>query len=366
LQQCCRAEVLEAHALDCIQRTRARNPVYPYNLAGGQAILRARIPVNSFAADLSSVLDLYFASAYEEESREIIERAYVSSAEITEYDHILEALLKDHLAVRRGTVVQELQPGRHSEENVERAISKFDELRPPTGHLQILQGAVGSGKSLFVRRYKELLQAPVLADRTRWALINFNSSPPDLSRGQTWLCKAFVEAFERENPGFDLNSRDVLRGVFSRNIQRRRPIYDELERVSSMEAAVARANDLRAWQDDPEESARGISEYVLGNRHEILAVVMDNVDRLYLKNQLDAFQLALWFMQRTRCFIILQMRDETYDRYKDMPPLDAFWQGRRSTVRISRHPKGTQLVGRSLLPAGRREGGQVSGQGGRS
>jgi hypothetical protein len=169
LQQCCRAEVLEAHALDCIQRTRARNPVYPYNLAGGQAILRARIPVNSFAADLSSVLDLYFASAYEEESREIIERAYVSSAEITEYDHILEALLKDHLAVRRGTVVQELQPGRHSEENVERAISKFDELRPPTGHLQILQGAVGSGKSLFVRRYKELLQAPVLADRTRWA-----------------------------------------------------------------------------------------------------------------------------------------------------------------------------------------------------
>jgi hypothetical protein len=94
-----------------------------------------------------------------------------------------------------------------------------------------------------------------------------------------------------------------------------------------MEAAVARANDLRAWQDDPEESARGISDYVLGSRHEILVVVMDNVDRLDLRSQLDAFQLALWFMHRTRSFIILQMRDETYDRYKDMPPLDAFKSG---------------------------------------
>ena len=345
LQTFCRAEVLGAHALDCIQRLRARNPVFPYNLAGGQAILHARIPVNLFAADLSPVLRLYFASAYEEESREIIERAYVSSAEITEYDHILEGLLKDHLAVRSGTVVQELQPGRHSEENVERAISEFDELRPPTGHLQILQGAVGSGKSLFVRRYKELLQGPTLIDRTRWALINFNSSPPDLSRGQIWLCKAFVEAFERENPRIDLTSPDVLRGVFSRNIQRRRAIYTELERASATEAAVARANDLRSWQDDPEEFARGISDYILGNRREILAVVMDNVDRLDLRNQLDAFQLALWFMHRTRCFIILQMRDETYDRYKDMPPLDAFKSG--ITFHIS-PPRFVDVVKRRL------------------
>src|SRR5439155_8521787 len=32
-------------------------------------------------------------------------------------------------------------------------------------------------------------------------------------------------------------------------------------------------------------------------------------------------------MERTRCFVILQMRDETYERYKNQPPLDTFRTG---------------------------------------
>src|SRR4051812_26182817 len=74
----------------------------------------------------------------------------------------------------------------------------------------------------------------------------------------------------------------------------------------------------------PEELAAGIADYVLGVRREVLVAVMDNVDRLDLANQLDAFQLALWFMHQTRCFVVLQMRDETYERYKNKPPLDTY------------------------------------------
>jgi hypothetical protein len=71
----------------------------------------------------------------------------------------------------------------------------------------------------------------------------------------------------------------------------------------------------------------GLANYILGSRKEVLIVVMDNVDRLDLKNQLDAFQLSLWFMQKTRAFVILQMRDETYERFKNKPPLDTFRSG---------------------------------------
>jgi hypothetical protein len=122
---------------------------------------------------------------------------------------------------------------------------------------------------------------------------------------------------------------------------RKPPIYDELVKTSAEQAAIARANDLASWQDDPEETARGIAEYILGSRQELLTVVMDNVDRLDLKNQLSAFQLALWFMQRTRCFVILQMRDETYERYKNKPPLDTFRAG--ITFHIS-PPRFTDVV----------------------
>lgn len=175
-----------------------------------------------------------------------------------------------------------------------------------------------------MRRYRGVLQPTELELRTRWAFVDFNASPADLSHAEHWLCGSFAESFERENAGIDLNSGDVLRGVFSRNIQKRKAIYDEISRNSPEMAGIARAGDLAKWQDDPEEMARGIANYVLGIRQEVLVTVMDNVDRLDLANQLTAFQLALWFMHRTNCFVVLQMRDETYERYKNQPPLDTY------------------------------------------
>ena len=54
---------------------------------------------------------------------------------------------------------------------------------------------------------------------------------------------------------------------------------------------------------------------------------MDNVDKLDLQTQLDAFSLSLWFMEKTGAFVILQMRDDTYERYKNKKPLDTFRSG---------------------------------------
>lgn len=345
LQTLYRAQALEEHARICLQQVKSARVFYPYNFAGGQALLRARFPFNSFAAELSPILRQYFSSSNEQNNRDIIERAYVCTSEVTEYDRILEALLKERLTIQRGTIVQQLEPTRHGEEHVAQAIAQFDNDRPPGGQLQIVQGAVGSGKSLFVRRYKEVMQPDTVGGRTRWAFVDFNSSPPDLAHAERWLCTAFAESFQTENPGLDLASESVLRGVFSRNIQRRKAVYEPLERASPEQAAVARARDLAAWQDDPEELARGIANLVLGIRREALVAVMDNVDRLDLNNQLYAFQLALWFMRQTRCFVILQMRDETYERYKNKPPLDTFRTG--ITFHIS-PPRFTDVVKRRL------------------
>ena len=100
-----------------------------------------------------------------------------------------------------------------------------------------------------------------------------------------------------------------------------------LEAASPTEAQVQRAKDLMEWQDKPEVMAQGLAEYVIGSRHQALVVVMDNVDQLNLEDQLSAFRLTLWFLELTHAFIILQMRDETYERYKDKPPLDTFRTG---------------------------------------
>jgi hypothetical protein len=329
LQQLCSAAVLEQFAQAASARLRWQHVFLPFDLLGGQPVLNAKLPLNSFAADLSPILRRYFSSTPHENIHEIAERAYVNSNEITEYDRVLESLLKDRLNIRQDTIVKQLAPLRHGETNVSRAIAGFDKDRPEHGQLQIVQGSVGAGKSLFIRRYCDVLQPEVDAKRTRWAFIDFNTSGnlADASGADSWLYQTFAESFQAENPEIDLSSGEVLRGVFSKNIQRRKSIYDGLRQVSPQEAATAKAKDLMIWQDDPKELTRGIANYILGSRREILVTIMDNVDRLDLSSQLNAFQLALSFMNVTKSFVILQMRDETYERFKNQPPLDTYRSG---------------------------------------
>jgi hypothetical protein len=328
MQLLCGRLALDLHASKCLIAARSKPAALPYILAGGQGLLRATVPSNRFAAPLAPLLQRYFSSSQQENIREIVERAYVSSDEVTEYDKILESLLKERLSARRGSTVEHLHPERSGEHTMERAIAaEFARPERETGHLQLIQGAVGSGKSLFMERYKQMLQPEKAKAVTKWARIDFNSAPASLKDAGKWLCRSFINSFQQENPDIDFGSLSVIRGIYSRKIQKRKVIYAEFEKISAERAALTRAEDLAKWQEEPEETAQGIAEYILGGRHEQLVIVMDNVDRLDLDTQLAAFQLTLWFMQMTKAFVILQMRDETYERFKDKPPLDTFRAG---------------------------------------
>ncbi|WP_158789999.1 P-loop NTPase fold protein [Granulicella sp. L60] len=332
-QKLCGRLILEDHAHKCLLAAKAKRFLLPYNLAGGQALLRATVNLNQFAAPLAPLLQRYFSSSKQSSIKEIVERAYVSSDEVTEYDRILESLLKERVSARRGNTVEYLHPERGGEENFQRSISIFanDEnlsrLDRREGHLQLIQGAVGSGKSLFMERYKQTLQPKAAKEKTKWATVDFLGAPVSLVGAEDWLCRTFIDSFQIDNRDIDFSDISVLRGIYSRKLQQKKPIYAELEKASAEKAAIRRAEDMLEWQDNAEDTTRGIAEYIMGSRQEALVVVMDNVDRLDRDNQLAAFQLTLWFLNLTRAFVVLQMRDETYERYKDRPPLDTYRTG---------------------------------------
>ena len=117
-----------------------------------------------------------------------------------------------------------------------------------------------------MERYKRMLQPDAARAKTKWATVDFLNAPVSLACAERWLCKMFIASFQAENPDIDFTSISVLRGIYSRNIQRRAPIYAEFEKGSPQSASDAKATDLAKWQDDSEETARGISEYILGGR----------------------------------------------------------------------------------------------------
>lgn len=324
----CNSQILQNHSDLNFHKIQIVKGIRPFNLAGGKALLNAKCPLNTFAADLSPVLRRYFSSTSTDESnKEIAERAYVSSAEITEYDRILEAMLKDRVSPNRDTIVQPIRTSKNDETVLTKAIRNFSSDSSTGGQLQIIQGSVGSGKSLFARRYRDLLEPAELKENNYWAFIDFNGSPPSLKNSESWLCDQFIASFIRENVNIDLFTPEILKGVFSRKIQSQKASYEMLKSISPEEEIRQRAKDFSDWQSNSLTFAEGIANYVVGIKRKNLVVVMDNVDKMELQNQLDAFQLSLWFMKLSKGFIVLQMRDETYERYKNQPPLDTFRAG---------------------------------------
>jgi len=64
-----------------------------------------------------------------------------------------------------------------------------------------------------------------------------------------------------------------------------------------------------------------LCRYLCGDRGETVVVVMDNVGQARPSTTAHSVSASLWFMKKTRTFVILQMRDETYERYKNPTPI---------------------------------------------
>lgn len=295
----------------------------PYVAAGGVALLNAKRPLNTFAAPLSPVLRKFFTSQDQNRDPSVYRDGYISSEETTSHDQILDSLMKERVVELRGPLSEEIRPTKRGERRVEKAVKDF-RTTSPSGQLQLITGTVGAGKSLFMRRYKEMLQSPDLEKDTYWSFVDFNLW--NKSDQQDWLCQAFVNSFGEEN---DYDAYDSVNWpqVFSLHLNRRKGIYEDIAKSSTEQAAMARANDLNAWIADPKIVAFGLARHFLGERRKAVVAVMDNVDKLETSDQLDIFNLALWFMAESRAFVVLNLRDETYERFKHEKPLDTYRSG---------------------------------------
>lgn len=297
----------------------------PANQGAGPSMLLSKLEPNTFAADLSPILRRYFSSRDQNSDPEIYKNAYVSSNEVTSYDKILESFLIDRLS--RSKTRTEIKTTKKKAEDVSRRISQIVASKPQSGELQLITGGIGTGKSLFARRYKEFLQPSTLRTSSHWAFLDFNFAPDDLTLARDWVFSTFVGSVLEEGAPFDLRNEEDQERVFADDLRDRAAYYARNERIGAGRGELEKARDIEGWRQDSERLAHGISRHLQGDRGEVLIAVFDNVDRRDVKNQLAAFQLALWFMDQMRCIVILQMRDVTFEAHKNERPLDTYKTG---------------------------------------
>jgi hypothetical protein len=289
---------------------------------GGDQALNRRVEINAFATDLARPLRLYFDSDVYDRFDEIIDEGYVSTDEITKYDQIFELFLRDNVEQVKHPTARTVTPVKGSEQPLTPEIRQYISDFPVNGYLQLLIGSVGAGKSLFTHRYQRFLQPDDLRGSVNWAFINFNDAPQDLEKIEEWLCDQFVKSYAKEHPDVDLYSDRTLHRVFAPDVNRLAKIYQKARELDPVGWEMRLADELKTLSENPIKLAQSICRYLIGDTRSAVLVVFDNVDKRDRDQQLKIFSLAQWFKYETRTFVILSLRDETYEQYKNEAPLD--------------------------------------------
>lgn len=318
----------------------------PHESLGETAVRLSKVPNNPLSEPLFPVLQRYFQSENEEFEDEIVDRAYVSSDQTTRYQRQIEDFLREKIAPLSDARAHELSPTRRDEPSLNTLISAASKARQAGGYLQLIIGAVGSGKSTFLKRYFRHLISPELRSHLLVVSINFNDMPDDLSEVNRWVCEAFIDAaFANGDPTLDRTDPECLKRIFSVEIRDNAGAYKVLQAAGADKYNERLGSDFLKWMADPVTFARAVARHVSGDRGKYIAVVFDNVDRRNRENQLSIFQTAQWFRRQTQSLCLLCLRDETYETYKNEPPLDAFLNSLHFYIRP---PRFVDMVRRRL------------------
>lgn len=293
----------------------------PLQLIGGTSRQNELISSNTFANDLTPILRKYFDPDETSTSDEILKRGYVTSNEVTGYESMLRSLLKER--VPNQVDIPILDTTKKHAEQFDSALRKaIDQKREIPDPLLLLVGGVGAGKSMFLDRYFRYLVPDELQGTLIRIKINFNKATDQLTDVEDWICKQVCEELSAQFDDFFDNTN--IKRYFARDIQiLEKGALEELKDFPE-KCAELRATKLLEWQSDERKLAFAAIKFHNQTRDVPVVVSFDNVDRRDREQQLRVFQTVQWFKAQARCMCILSLRDETFDAYRNQPPLDAF------------------------------------------
>jgi hypothetical protein len=247
--------------------------------------------VNEFAEPLFPILTKYFENT-DDTSDEVIDRAYVTSDELTAYEGILETFLKDRVGKLAGNQMKVIETSRTGAPALTSEVQKFAANPAFYSRVQLIIGAVGSGKSTFVRRYYRRLMAKEVRERTLWSFVNFNNTGPDLKDAKGFIAVEFLRSFADQNQ-IDIYSLEQVERILTTELNRfERGPAKLLVSADPAEYARRRTDLIQGIMDDPQRFSEAIARHYSGERRLGLVVVFDNVDKRSRDQQLRIFEAA--------------------------------------------------------------------------
>ena len=294
----------------------------PVSELGGKRVQDEELVENTYGRTLIFENRNIFDPETEEDRIEIVKNAYIPSSKREQH---IEPIYKEIKKIKFNSLINSTLIS--TDEPIE-IIDKLDRhisLKEPSYSLMLLIGNVGSGKTTFIRYFKEIIlkrDYRDLSDKCDWIFINMNPAPVNKEEIYNWIKSIIITQIKDIHTEIDFNNIEIIRKIFRREIKEFEEGIGQIIKNDEKAYNYELYKIISQNTQDNEKTVKAIFRYLKEYEKKVPIIVLDNCDKRNKDEQLLMFEVAQWVRENYKCIVILPMRDSTYDIYKNQPPLD--------------------------------------------
>lgn len=294
----------------------------PVSNLGGKRVQNQELEENSFGRTFIFENRALFEPETEEERCLIVENAYIPSAKREQH---IEPIYKEIRKFELPSKINTVPLATDKPIELIQRISQRVEDRNETYSLMLIIGNVGSGKSTFIRYFKKVFlekQHISLAKQCDWIFLNMNFAPLTSGEIYNWLKNDLIAQLQNNHKDINFSNYEVIKKIFRKEIRNFDSGIGQLLKGNEAKYNKELYNLLKKRIDDTSLYLASLMTYLKETFSLLPIIVLDNCDQRNKEEQLLTFQVAQWLRTTFKCIVLLPMRDNTYDLYRDEPPLD--------------------------------------------
>lgn len=288
----------------------------PLRYIGGERVQNEEIGFNSFGDKLISEYRHIFNPNSVEDRKYIAINGYISSTKNRRYYDPINSVINDKVLNYSldATEIEDL-------EDPQELVKELRRKKELEGKIILLVGSVGSGKTTFIDHLIEKVIPDDIKHETIWARLNMNHAPVNKEDIYDWVREKVINELELAHPELDFDSKEELKKIYAVEINKFNKglgafLTDENEKNREL------FNIIKENASDLNKKTTCYTRYLGAERGKLIIIVLDNCDKRTRDAQLLMFEVAQWLQDEFRVLIVIPLRDETYDNYKNRPPLD--------------------------------------------
>lgn len=163
---------------------------------------------------------------------------------------------------------------------------------------------------------------PELARKCDWIFLNMNAAPITDTEIYEWIKQDIINQLKNNHLYIDFSSLDTIKSIFRKEVHDFENGLGKLLKNNENEYNSKLYDLLSSKLYDNTILLKHMLQYFKEVEGSLPIIVLDNCDKRNKEEQLLMFQVAEWLRTTFKCLVILPMRDNTYDQYRNEPPLD--------------------------------------------